>query len=314
MTTTWEPTPPGVVNAISAVCDRLLPDRLHYDAVDLLRLARDLGVVDVLYKASRIHGYTQWGERGATLFLAMAKTEGRRRSTFAHEIGHLLLNPVVAPDATIAVTSRDRSRAILDSNVTAFEHAVRVLGIEKTCDLFAFELLLPRARARALDASELGVATTLAARARSYRISISLLVNQASKAGVHTQLVRLARAWDGKWIAVDTAGTRGSWQTGSTADELSCEQLSALPTGGGSSTISMRCEGAAEFESFSVTRQRATAIAVRQTPGGPLPVATKESAAAPLALSTVGRFSVAPSAGSNPRYRGERTAPRTSTR
>lgn len=248
--------------AIISLCDRLMPGRHEQEAIDLADVARRLGVVDVLYKASRIHGYTRWTERGATLYLAMAQTEGRRRATFAHELGHLILNPALEPDDTIDDRSRRRSERILDRDHELFATQVRRIGIERMCDLIGFELLLPQARAKNLDVAELGVVTGLTELANRYRVSLSLLVNEAHRAGVRVELVRLACAWDGAWVAVDTAGAKGVWQTGCTADASSSERLNRLAART-LADLDLRPVDHHDYGTYSALRHGRTAIAVR---------------------------------------------------
>lgn len=247
-------------SVIASLCDRLVPGRHRHDAIDLTALAKDLGVVDVLYKASRIHGYTTWSERGPTLFLAMAKTEGRRRATLAHECAHLVLNPALAPDRETRDDTRRRSREILGDDLASLRAAASTLGMERLCDRIAFELLLPRAKAR--DLASLGTVDDVRRFASRFRVSLALVVNEAHKSGVSISMLRLTRAWDSTWIVVDTAGDPGRWKVGSTCDEATNTTLSTLPIGSRSVRLDLRREGSADVRPYTVVRHRSGAIAV----------------------------------------------------
>lgn len=246
--------------AISELCDRLVPDRHAYDAIDLTMLAKTLGVIDVLYKASRIHGYTVWAERGPTLFLAMAKTEGRRRATLAHECAHLVLNPALRPDENMDATTRRRSLDILGGDLERFRTAAASLGVERLCDRIAYEMLLPRARAQDLVVSTAEDVRELASR---FRVSLALVVNEAHKAGTAVSLLRLSRAWDSSWVVVDTAGVPSRWTVGSACDAATGEALGGLPVGSRSTMVELRRAGSGEARPYSVLRHRTGAIAIR---------------------------------------------------
>lgn len=255
--------PPRLDRAIAELCDRLVPDRHERDAIDLTALAKHLGVIDVLYKASRIHGYTTWSNRGAILVLAMANTEGRRRATLAHECGHLILNPAFKSDDTMDAESIAHARMLLGDDYERFERAVAMFGVERMCDRIAFELLLPRELARGFDTDVLGSAAEMKALATRLRVSLSLIANETSKSGAPVSLVRLARAWDDSWIVVDTAGDSHQWKVGATCDSGTNEALSRLPVAEDSTAVDLRSEGTDLAETYSVLRHRNSAIAVR---------------------------------------------------
>lgn len=246
---------------IARLCDRLVPNRRDQDAVDLTALAKHLGVVDLLYKASRIHGYTVWADRGPTLFLAMAKTEGRRRATLAHECAHLVLNPTLQPDARMDLDTRLRSRQFLGDDLDSFQAAATLLGLERLCDRIAFELLVPQARASQLRS--LRTAEDVRNMASLLHVSLALVVNEANKAGVPISLLRLARAWDSSWIVVDTAGVPSRWEVGSYCDETTNSALNNTAVGPHPVNLELRRNGSEMVRAYSVLRHRTGAIAVR---------------------------------------------------
>jgi Zn-dependent peptidase ImmA (M78 family) len=259
-------SPSSLNDAIARLWDRLVPDRLAQDAIDLTEVAKTLGVVDVLYKASRIHGYTTWNSRGATLVLAMARTEGRRRTTLAHECAHLLLNPAFQPDASIDDRSRRRASEMLGGDVTHLRDAVDRFGIERVCDRLAFELLLPRARVRDLDLESISTATGVQGLAARFRVSLALLANQANKAGLRVQLLRLTEAWDGVWIVIDTAGATTHWRVGEGVDLTTSRRLASLSNGAGPMAVELSPSARADVDMFSAIKHGGTVVAVRALP------------------------------------------------
>lgn len=230
--TTSSPDRRALLTALQVICDRLAPDRHGVPFIDLNALAKRLGVRDILYSATRMHGYTDWTNRGAVIRLAISKTEGRRRMTLAHECAHLLFNPLFDPqtldvDAHVMHDLQAQSELFLDDQVDILRRANAQFGIEKVCDLIAFELLLPRTRAAAVQVSDAGALMDVAG---EQHVSATLLVHQLNAAGHNLRLARMARIAEASWMIVDAAGKTGAWQTARVLNEPSSSRMEALRT------------------------------------------------------------------------------------
>lgn|GEM_PF-3068182 len=220
----------ALTNALQTVCDRLAPSRHRLPFISLNDLTKRLGVRDVVYSATRMHGYTDWTERGPVIRLAISKTEGRRRMTLAHECAHLLLNPLLDPDTLdvssgVAQALRHQSNQLLDAQGDIIHRAGERIGIERLCDLIAFELLLPRARARMTQVPDAGALFSLAT---EQHVSATLLVHQLNSAGHNLRFARTARLPSGGWMIVDVAGPTGPWRTAALLDERSSSVIESL--------------------------------------------------------------------------------------
>lgn len=112
---------------------------------------------------------------------------GRRRSTAAHELGHLVIGDEYSTDLAVHSSREDRERAV---------------------DAFAAELLLPSAAvSHAVAASSLeGTRTALVRLAAVYRTSWSLVLRQAERAGVIDQRQSLASRVPTRAELMDAAG------------------------------------------------------------------------------------------------------------
>lgn len=156
--------------------------------LQLNAVAKGLGAVDVRYLAREVHGLTDFTRGGIVVYLAMSRSDGRRRFTLAHECGHLLLG-------------QDGANASIDPYVT-----LNLLAdIERSCDQIASELVLPRSWLE-----ERGTALTdlpgLKRAARTMRVSPAALVVGLRRVGQKAALVRLQRAPDGRWVPVHRVG------------------------------------------------------------------------------------------------------------
>lgn len=228
--TASSPDRSALLRALHVICDRLAPDRHGVPFIDLNALAKRLGVRDILYSATRMHGYTDWTNRGAVIRLAISKTEGRRRMTLAHECAHLLFNPVFDPqsldvDAQIVHALKAQSEQFLGVQFDLLRDATAEYGIERVCDLIAFELLLPRTRAAEVQVPD---AAALMDVAGEQHVSATLLVHQLNAAGHNLRLARIARIAAASWMIVDAAGKTGAWQTARLLNEQSSSRMEAL--------------------------------------------------------------------------------------
>ena len=151
-------------------------------------VAKGLGAVDIRYLAREVHGLTDFVDSGAVVYLAMSRSDGRRRFTLAHECGHLLLGEAGA-------------NARVDPYVTLD----LLLDIENTCDRIASELVLPRVW---LELHRGAVTDLLELRrlARRMRVSPAALVVGLRRVGMNCALVRFQRAPDGGWVTVHKVG------------------------------------------------------------------------------------------------------------
>jgi len=152
--------------------------------LDLNAVARHLGVADIRYLAREFHGFTHWGDR-PTVYLALSRSDGRRRFTLAHELGHILLGA----DVTGADTDE----------------------VERLCDAIAGELLMPTSWLESWESlvTDLASARQLADR---MRVSLATTVVRLRALGRQVMLFTLVRASDGQWIVASRIGAPARWQ------------------------------------------------------------------------------------------------------
>lgn len=156
--------------------------------LELNSVAKGLGAVDIRYLAREVHGLTDFSNGRPVVYLAMSKSDGRRRFTLAHECGHLLLG-------------QDGANALVDPYVT-----LNLLwDLERTCDHIASELVLPRSWLEEHGAT-LGNLQDLRLAARAMRVSPAALVVGLRRVGSKAALVRWRRARDGRWVPVHRVG------------------------------------------------------------------------------------------------------------
>lgn len=180
-------------------------------ATDLNALARSLGAIDVRYRSQLLHGYTEWSARGAIVQVALSRTDGRRRSTLAHECSHLVLDPLVAARAfaeftpELANRHRESMLRLLGSDASVARKLASRYGVERLCDMLAVELLLPASTMERVGPSIEGLAQVAEASQR-YRVSLAMLVVRMNEFDRPMALVRLARSSGGSWLGVSLTG------------------------------------------------------------------------------------------------------------
>ncbi|QIK66836.1 ImmA/IrrE family metallo-endopeptidase [Nocardioides sp. HDW12B] len=191
------PPPTRWRDQVPQLLKRLLPDYdAQIDPIDLNSIARQLGAADIRYRAERMHGFTDWSARRPVIFLAFSRSDGRRRFTLGHEIGHIITSAHLDPH-------EDADSALLE----AFARKPEIV-----CDVIAAELLLPRAYlaelaipCRSLD--------EMRAASNQLRVSQSMLVTRLMAVDVPRVLLRMRRSASGQWIAVSRAGTKRDWKS-----------------------------------------------------------------------------------------------------
>jgi Zn-dependent peptidase ImmA (M78 family) len=134
---------------IVKLVDALVPNRDVQRVVDIVQIAKSLGAYDVVHRARTAHGFTEWTARGPRVVLGWAETEGRRRALLAHECGHLLLDPLLKPDA-LELLSEEQGRAwqavapkLVGRSAEDIQNLFRSTSLERLCDDFAYELVFP---------------------------------------------------------------------------------------------------------------------------------------------------------------------------
>lgn len=196
---------------IQRLVDRIAPDAATVDAVNLNDVAKQLGAADILYRTRALDGYTQWSARGPVIQVAMSRSDGRRRATLAHECAHLILDPVVESEAFqefpdyLAADQRLLAERLLGPDVGTVRALVRRFGLERTCDLASFELLLPRSRMSEVVAQVVGL-ETLREAAVKHRVSMTMLVYRINECEGDISLLRLQRNRSGTWLVPTMAG------------------------------------------------------------------------------------------------------------
>ena len=221
---------------VERVADRIAPARMDYDALDLNAIATSLGAVKVVYRFARVHGFTEWTRWGPVIVTSMARTDGRRRSTLAHECAHLLFDPIITPaglnrwgqDNVDAF--RRRSECILDDDLRSTVSAAVSEGIESLCDRLSFEMLFPRRRASRFVGSALGL-DEVREISDSSRVSLAVSVTALNRFDANLSLLRLARTTDGTWIVADAVSPRSSWRLGQALTAECARRLEILEPG-----------------------------------------------------------------------------------
>lgn len=184
---------------------------------DVNQLARTLGACDVLYRTTIRHGYTEWTSRGPAIQIALSNTDGRRRSTLAHECGHLVLDPFFGPPSfRNALDDSRRRQRLLATQVLgdlsgALDEARDGCDLEVLCDRLAVELLLPAEFAPRL----VGAVDSLADLRRvatALRVSLAMLVIRLNEFGGRHALLHLERTAGGSWLVSTAIGVPEAWR------------------------------------------------------------------------------------------------------
>ena len=165
---------------------RLAAPRERFDVpVDLPKLARSLGVTEIVMTELTEDGRTTWSDRGPRIELRADRPETRTRFTLAHEIAHVL----VERDQTVARRTRG-----LDHD-----------EIETLCDWIAASILMPRdwvQRFAERPEYNLSLVRLVAQRAD---VSLSAAAVRLAEVGRRTcMLLRLQRAQK-RWVVVGHA-------------------------------------------------------------------------------------------------------------
>lgn len=207
------PPPTGWRDRVPQLLQRLLPGYdARLDPVDLNSIARQLGASDIRYLAERMHGFTDWSARRPVIFLAFSRSDGRRRFTLGHEIGHIITSSHLDP------YHGDADSALIEA------HARKP---EIVCDVIAAELLLPRNYLADL-VSSCRTLDNMRAASTTLRVSPSMLVTRLMVADLSRMLLRMRRTASGQWIAVSRAGTTKEWKSDLDLDESSQVVLDGL--------------------------------------------------------------------------------------
>lgn len=228
----------------------VVPLELPRYPVNLNAVAKALGARDILY-SSRSDGFTLWDHRGATIHLAICKSDGRRRSTLAHECGHLFIDPIA--NTTSFQNAPERVRESFTSRVnehlggigSRLQKLVNAMGVEPICDLVGRELMLPDERITHLASCWNGSITNLQALASDERVSLAMLTIAFNGNGAGRTLLSFRRTPRGEWLAIRAVGfPRGL------SGRLTCPTLEELAVGGEWSerTRRIKLDGAARLE------------------------------------------------------------------
>ncbi|MCA0181358.1 MAG: ImmA/IrrE family metallo-endopeptidase [Actinobacteria bacterium] len=195
---------------ISAVVDAALSTRRDALPIELNSTARALGARDVLYRA-QTQGYTRWSDDGPRILLALTRSDGRRRATLAHECGHLLVDPLVQAESFLQMSPANQQSwnrkvtSLLGYDLSdQLTTAARIHGVERVCDLFSHELLLPFRCARGVRDAWTGELNELRELANQYRVSLSMLAIRLNSVQPGYTLLTLKATPQGRWIAVRT--------------------------------------------------------------------------------------------------------------
>lgn len=253
---------------VERIADQIAPQRMDNQALDLNALATSLGALKVVYRFTRVHGLTEWTRWGPVIVTSMARTDGRRRSTLAHECAHLLFDPVISPAGLArwgqenVQMFRTRSELLLGDDLQSAALLAISGGVESLCDRVAFELLFPLRRARLYANRSIGL-DELCDLTNSIRVSLAVSVMALNRFDANLSLLRLAKTTDGAWMLADAVSPRNQWRLGHCLAAESAQVLEAInPAAHGAETLRL-CFGPERSEiEVEVRRGKTTAIAL----------------------------------------------------
>jgi hypothetical protein len=138
----------------------------------------------------------------------------------------------------------------------------REIGIERLCDVLAYELLLPISAVAGV-AVVISDIETLMKMAHEWRVSLSFLTLRIREClNQEIALVYLKSAFDGKWIITENIGGLPGWKMGSILDFLTGSGLDELPPDGVPEEIDLATMGCSRPLRFSVSRRADKAVAL----------------------------------------------------
>jgi len=181
--------------------------------LDLNAVARRIGAADIKYLPREVHGFTDWSTDRPTVYLAMSRSDGRRRFTLGHECGHILLGYEGANAETNRLVTADL-----------------LTDIELSCDAIAAELLLPFTWLDYFGDYVRDLESASAA-ARRLRISLATLVVRMGHWGSPTMLFRLVATPADQWVLAHRVGVPPAMRGAMRPDETTRLILHALDDG-----------------------------------------------------------------------------------
>lgn len=247
---------------IERVADRIALDRMSTDAIDLNALASSLGAVKVVYRFVRVHGFTEWTRWGPIIVTSMARTDGRRRTTLAHECAHLLFDPVVSPAGLQrwgqenVENFRRRSEELLGDDLQSIVAFAVSHGVENLCDRLSFELLIPQRRALDFANSRIGL-DRLCDIATASRTSLAVTVRALNRFDAAMTLVRITKSADGTWIVASVTSSDSYWRPGQSLSIRTCENIDSLnPDAEHSQLLPIQFGGCGQWLEVDIRRGR----------------------------------------------------------
>lgn len=247
----------------------LLSDRSDGPGCVLPDVGAALGAGSPVYRTTfDTHGLTDWRHGKVRIELRLTHIEGRRRAAWAHELGHVLLDPLLAPaslrswDLAGIQRQQERSLMFVGSQLTEIRALHEQIGLERLCDAISYELLLPIAAVPRIARSITDVQSLMNA-ADLWRVSLSFLVLRIKECTEQDiALIHLQSAYDGKWVVTDCLGNLHGWSMGTTVDHLGELCLNDLPTNGIAETVKLAPMTHPRALLFSVCRRKDKAVAL----------------------------------------------------
>lgn len=260
--------PATIYATMRDIVQLLAPARAESSACVLRDVGSTLGATSPIYRyRGSMHGLTSWRQGRIRIEVMYSRSEGRRRLTWAHELGHILFDPVVATDVLSSwspealAAQQEVSMRFIASAISDVRRMHQAVGLERLCDLLGFELLLPVSAVRNV-ASQVSDIATLMTAAREWRVSLAFMVLRIREC--HSRdiaLVQLRRAYDGHWVVIESLGVMPGWSLGAILDT---DTQAAIEDMGSDSSVRMpmttltRCDPV----TYSVHRRKDTAIAL----------------------------------------------------
>lgn len=223
---------------IQQLARRIIPDRSVGPELILYRVGKSLGAADPIYRSNgSAHGLTDWRNGRARIEILFSRSEGRRRLTWGHELGHILFDPVFSPGslqswATESIRDQQRrSLKYLDDQLQTIRSLRDEIGMERLCDLLSFELLLPVEDVPSVASQVTGIYTLMRAASR-WRVSLSfLLLRMRECLTKEVALVQMRTAFDGRWVVTNSLGNPYSLTIGTILDQDANQEINGIADG-----------------------------------------------------------------------------------
>lgn len=260
----------GIVQELIQI---LIPDRVCEPICTLRFVSTVLKTNPPIYRTLRhfggnTHGLTDWRNGKVQIEILYSRSEGHRRALWAHELGHVFFDPVFSPESLQSwelnqvKEQQNLSLSYMKDGFSQILDVYKKIGIERLCDLFAYELLLPAAFVPSIAAT-ITDAYSLMRVADAWHISLSFLILRIREClDQDIVLVRLRNAFDRRWVITEIFGKLERWQPGDVIDEATGAVVGALNSNETIRYVKLVRENDSVGHAFSICRKGNGAIAL----------------------------------------------------